>query len=498
MSETLTKYDSEFGPGFQAHIVAVAARSPTFVLRYRNVLAANFLNDPGYADVMSALLNYVDKYASIPTRVTLEDALKQMVGESNLPRAQKTLEQCYKADISDANAVMDRAVEFGKTQAMCLAVLESADLIEKGQHAKVRPLMDKAAQVGEDLMNRGIQYRETMTARLASEDDEEALDTVPTGLYHLDMMLNGGLGRGELGMFIGAPKRGKTTVLVNIAFGALMSSAGYNVVYYTLEINERKIARRIDTRLAGPYGGMRKSDPDKYRAALEDRVAKLIKGNLVVKGYATRSASVSNLRSHLSLLAATGFRPDVVVVDYGDIMKPERRMGEARHEQAGIYEDLRSMAGEFNCAVWTASQANRGSIEKSTPDIDSVAESFEKIAIADAVFGIGQTAKERVDGHLRLVALALRNAEDRTTVMCHMHRPRQTIRTLGLYDADNNRIDNDGEVPPDATAVTGTAEVKALKAKLAQSAAPAKLVVEEPKKFGPRKKTNVPTKEVKV
>lgn len=491
MPDPLTKYDADFSLGFQAHVLAVAARNPTFVLRYRNVLAANYFNDPGQSDVMAALLGHVDEYSCLPTRVTLEHAVKGVAGVSNLSRAEKVINAIYKDDISDADAVIARAVEFGKTQAMCLAVLESADLIEKGQPHKVRAMVDAASLVGEDLLDRGINYRETLIARLESDDVEETLDTIPTGLHHLDMLMNGGLGRGELGMFIGSPKRGKTTVLVNIAFGALMSSAGYKVVYYTLEINERKVARRIDTRLAGPYGGLRKTDPDKYTAVLAQRVEKMVKGNLVIKGYPTRAASVSTLRSHMSLLRAGGFHADVVVVDYGDIMKATRRLGESRHEQAGIYEDLRAFAGEFNCAVWTASQANRGSIEKNTPDIDSVAESFEKIAIADAVFGIGQSAKERLDGHLRLMALACRNVEDRTTVMCHLHRPRQTIRTLGLYDSENNRIDGDEEVPVDATALANAADVKNIKAKLTVALAPPKLTSGK----GPRKKSG-PTKMV--
>jgi replicative DNA helicase len=814
-----TKYDLEFGVPFQLHILAVAARSPAFVLRFRNVLAANYFNDPGHADVMQVLLSYADKYKGVPTRVTFEEALKDALPAASLARATTVLAKMYKEDISDADAVTDRVVEFGKTQALCLAVMESADLIEKQQTKKIRSVMDQASLVGEDLLNAGIDYRKTMDARLLASDDDDARDTVPTGIYHLDMLLNGGLGRGELGMFIGAPKRGKSMVLVNVAFGALVASAGYNVVYYTLEINERKIARRFDTRLAGPHGALRKSDPDKYRAELQSRVKKLVKGNLVIKGYPTRSASVASLRSHLSLLVAGSFRPDCVVegsmvltdkglfpielvpcdsrlwdgeswvshggpickgvrdvisycgitatpdhqvwtaegwrslitcarlglhiaqtgiggrpirlggsyvgggsgsgeqvaqaavcfdamskvpagevgnagepstrsgeglsrlsataavppvalgssggcpaavyeseehgmaklrgaggqvrvsecgrgvlvgagalgglpratvgssgqrqglrarepalvhagaeplpyaeatedgrcssiqigaprgavrgfdvvgaaaqtdvdaeadrqavaewkvgratvwdilnsgpfhrftvqgrlvhncviVDYGDILKAERRMGEHRHEQAGIYEDLRAMAGEYDCAVWTASQANRGSIEKATPDVDSVAESFEKIAIADAVFGIGQTTAERLDGQMRLVALALRNAEDRCSVFCSASRPKQMIRSIGLYDAANNLISGEvdaTEAEAKVAAASGPAktDVAELKKKLtggvaapATKSAPAKLnVPADPKKpgygggGGPRKKDR-PTKAV--
>lgn len=496
MPEMLTKYDAEFGLPFQAHVLAVAARTPSFVMRYRNVLDASYFNDPTHAEVMNVLLHHVDTYRAIPTRVTLEDLLASEVSEKNIEKAKKLVTTIYKSDISDAEAVMDRVVEFGKTQAMCLAVLESASEMEKGRRDKVRGLIDRAALVGEDLLSRGINYRETMVSRLSTDDTVETLDMVTTGLVHLDMLLGGGLGRGELGMFLGSPKRGKSTVLVNVAFGALMSAVGYNVVYYSLEINERRIARRFDSRLAGPHTGLRKSDPEKYQKILAERVEKSVKGQLVIKSYPTRSATPSTLRSHLSLLKATGFTPDVVVVDYADIMRAERRLGETRHEQAGIYEDLRAIAGEYNCAMWTASQANRGSISKSTPDMDSVAESFEKIAICDAVFSIGQTQKERLDNNIRLVAIALRNAEDQVTVLCDINRRKQMIRSVGLYDADNNRIDDEQtEDQQDAAdkvkATEKKSQVKDLKDKLKAEVAPP--VSDGPKK---KRKLNGPTKVV--
>jgi len=64
----------------------------------------------------------------------------------------------------------------------------------------------------------------------------------------------------------------------------------------------------------------------------------------------------------------------VVIVDYGDIMRAERRMGEMRHEQAACFEDLRQLAGEFDVPVWTASQTNRKSLMKTTLNIDDIAE----------------------------------------------------------------------------------------------------------------------------
>jgi replicative DNA helicase len=166
---------------------------------------------------------------------------------------------------------------------------------------------------------------------------------------------------------------------------------------------------------------------------------------LFVKGYQTRKATISMIRSHLSLLASHDFRPDLIIVDYADIVKPERRLGEMRHEQAGIYEDLRTLAGDFDAAVWTGSQAKVGALEKETLTIADFAESFEKAAIVDAAVGFCQTTDERIDQKCRLYMAALRNQEDGSTVECSIFRDRCMITSSALLDAAYTRIDRDGD-----------------------------------------------------
>jgi len=235
-----------------------------------------------------------------------------------------------------------------------------------------------------------------------------------------------------------------TTTLINIAFGALTDVARRNVLHYSLEMDQDKIMRRYDDRLMGSRVKYRKSDPDRYARMVEQRVQKSIRGELFAKNYATRTATVSKLRSHLSMLAARGFHPDLIIVDYADIMQAERRLGEMRHEQAGIYEDLRQLAGEFNCVIWTASQTGRGALEKDIITIDDFAEAFEKAAIVDAAVGFCQTNDERIEGKCRLFGAALRNQEDGRTVECEIRRNECRVRSVALYDVAGEQMVIDG------------------------------------------------------
>ena len=47
-----------------------------------------------------------------------------------------------------------------------------------------------------------------------------------------------------------------------------------------------------------------------------------------------------------------GKLPDMILVDYADILKPIGNFTERRHQLGNIYEDLRGMAGEFDVPIW--------------------------------------------------------------------------------------------------------------------------------------------------
>jgi hypothetical protein len=435
----------DFGEAFQRHSLAVLARIPGGVVRYRTALDHTFYGSETLRTIAEALFAHVDANQRLPQQPTLVEEVKEQVSDDSFQRVSKVLDRLYREDISDAQAVLRKLIEFGKQQALVNATLKAADKLDRGDR-DLRPLFDEAALVGEDLIDIGVDYKAEAEARKAWYRDPslQDADLIRTGIPHLDAMLDGGIARGEMGVFLAPPKRGKTTTLINVGFGALSAVHRYNVAHYSLEMDQEKVSRRYDDRLMGDRVLWRKSDPERYANALDTRLRRAVRGGLFVKSYPTRTATVSKIRSHLSLLSARNFHPDLILVDYADIMKPERRLGEMRHEQAGIYEDLRQLAGEFNAALWTGSQASRGALEKDIITIDDFAEAFEKAAIVDAAVAFCQTNDERIERKCRLFGAALRNQEDGRTVECEIRRDQCRLRSLALYDVSGTRMVVDG------------------------------------------------------
>lgn len=463
---TVGTYDEEFGTAFQNHILAVLARTPTAIGRYRSALDYKYFVSDTARMVAAALIAHYDEHQRLPTQSLLIEEVKERNDADKAKKADRFIRKLYKDDVSDSEAVLKKAVDFGKQQAMVNAVIESADAIKTGKRHLVMPKIHEAQLVGEDLLDRGIHYNDP-SQRPGWYRANRQIDTIPTGIVHLDYALAGGLGRGELGVVLAPPKRGKSTTLINIGFGALTSTLlaeGYNVAHYSLEMRDNKIAMRYDDRLAGKAVKIKKSDPEKYQTTLDDRARKFVRGQLFIKSYPTRTATPSKIRSHLSMLAAQDIHIDVIIVDYADIMKAERRLGDMRHEQAGIYEDLRTIAGEHDAAVWTASQASKSALEKEVIDMGDFAESFEKAAVMDVGVAFSQTEDEKIDGECRLYLMGLRDAEDNRTVKCKVRRDRCLLKSFRLVDAQGTPVttphDDEDDIDTPSKATTTADKVK--------------------------------------
>ena len=114
----------------------------------------------------------------------------------------------------------------------------------------------------------------------------------------------------------------------------------------------------------------------------------------MIKYWPTKAASVQTLSSHLKQLELQEIKPDIVLVDYADILMGFGK--EKRFVLESIYEDLRALAGESNLPIWTASQANRSSLEEEVIDATKVSEAYSKIMIADFVISMSRKVEDKV------------------------------------------------------------------------------------------------------
>jgi len=205
---------------------------------------------------------------------------------------------------------------------------------------------------------------------------------------------------------LGGTNSGKSIVLPHCGKRAIIE--GRKVVHYTLELDEQDIAERYDA----SFTGVNVRELKNSYTTVENRMGKYAhkyEDSLFIKYFPTGQATINTLRAHVNSLKNSGFHPDLIIVDYGDLLKPLTNYSDEYSDLGVIFKDLRGLAGEFNCPLWTASQVNRAGMDQETVDMTSVADSFKKMMIADIVIGMSATRDEAKNNVMRLFGAKNRN-----------------------------------------------------------------------------------------
>ena len=137
-----------------------------------------------------------------------------------------------------------------------------------------------------------------------------------------------------------------------------------------------------------------------------------VQGSLVIKEYPTKTASTNTIRTHLEKLKKRNQKIDMIIVDYADLLRCTKNFREKRDELGSIYEELRGIAQENKCPLWTASQTNRTGLNAEVITMESISEAFNKCFVADFICSISRTIKDKNANTARLYIAKNRNGPD--------------------------------------------------------------------------------------
>lgn len=226
--------------------------------------------------------------------------------------------------------------------------MQSIELLKSSSFEEIRLLIDAAIKLGSN-PDVGYSYEEQFEKRY------ELLSRlgVATDWEVINRFTRGGLSSGELGVVIAPTGAGKSMALV--AIGAAALKQGKTVIHYSLELDDKTIGLRYDSCITG----IPLDDLFSKKDIVLEKLLATIPGKLIIKEYPTKSATTTTIRNHLDKIRQRGTEIGLIIVDYGDLLRPTSTRKEKREELETIYEDLRGIAKECKCPVWTASQTNR-------------------------------------------------------------------------------------------------------------------------------------------
>ena len=381
MSDTFNTY----GYSFQIKLLASLFKNKTFLQQISDILDANYFESDANKWIAETVIEYFEEYKSSPTLEVMKVRVDSVDNDVLKTGIVDTLKEIMKnLEAEDMDFVQDETIKFCKNQKLKSAIMESVNLLQQGNYDGIKNKIDEAMKAGAD-RDLGHEYMSMIEDRFS----ETTRKTVPTGWDVIDDLMDGGLGPGELGVFVAPAGIGKSWALVNAAANAV--KAGKTVIQYTLELSGAYVGLRFDS----VFTGIAAQNLKYYQDNIKEKIAE-IDGDLVIKYYPTKTATVNTLKAHVDRCTMMGKKPDLIIVDYADLLRGAGK--EIRLELGNIYEDLRGLAGEYEVPVWTASQANRSALEDDVIGAEKIAESYSKIMTADFVLSLSRKIEDKIAG----------------------------------------------------------------------------------------------------
>tara|TARA_R110000824_G_scaffold32397_1_gene104637 strand:- start:1095 stop:2474 length:1380 start_codon:yes stop_codon:yes gene_type:complete len=412
---------SKYGKSFQEKLCMVILDDRAFADQIEEVLDVNFLELNYLKLFLNKVFNYRKKYEVHPSRDIMKTILRSELDDENELTAKQTREFYVRSqitDLTDVAYIKDTSLDFCKKQNLKSAMVKSIGLLQNSSFDEISQVINESLKLG---MNNdaGYDYKKDFEERFKPR----FRNPMTTGWDLIDNVCKGGLGQKELGVVIAPTGAGKSMALVHLGTHALRE--GKTVVHYTLELQDMVVASRYDSCLTKiPLQNLGDFKEQIYEEVQD------IEGRLIVKEYPTKTASTQTIRNHLEKLRMRSVEIDMIIVDYGDLLRPVRYLKEKRNELESIYEELRGIAAEYEAPVWTASQTNRSGLNAEVITMESISEAFNKCFIADFIFTISRTIEDKNTNGGRMFVAKNRNGPDGLVFPLFMDTSNVCIKVL--------------------------------------------------------------------
>ena len=405
---------SEYGWGFQVKVVAAMFTDRMFLQQIADIIQADYFESEANTWIMEIILEHFREYKTPPTKDVLKVKVTDIDNDVLKTAVLEQLKEVFRyMESDDLTFVKDEILRFCKNQEIKRAIMDSVSLLKMGNYDEIKTKIDGAMKAGADT-DIGLEYKNDVAVRY----QEAARDTMTTGWDVIDDLMDGGLAPGELGVVMAPAGIGKSWLLINIGANAMKS--GKNVIHYTLELNENYVGQRYDSVVTGINAQNLKN----YQEDIQDKMDQ-IQGDLVIKYYPTKSVGVMGIKAHIEKTIMLGNKPDLVIVDYADLLKVNQKDKHEALEE--LYEDLRGMAGEYGVPVWTATQANRSALEEDVIEADKIASSYGKVMVSDFLMSLSRKVEDKMSGTGRGHVIKNRFGPDGITLPCKMKHKQRTI-----------------------------------------------------------------------
>ena len=402
-----TETFSKFGKTFQEKLVKTILFDRNFANQMEEVMDSSYL-ELKYLQVFVDLMFQHKKDYPHPTYEAMVSVVRTQTEDYSTSIVKQVIDFLARVKSNsigddDQEYIKEKSLDFCKKQKLKEAILKSVGLLQNQSFEQIQKVINDAMNLGAD-NNHGHDYHKDVLDRF----ELKMRNPVSTAWDEIDNITKGGLGKRELGVVVAPTGAGKSMALAHL--GAMAVIKGKTVVHYTLELADTVVGQRYDSCITG----IRLQDLMSMKESILG-VIEHIPGQLIIKEYPTKSATTRTITTHLEKLRQKGIEPDMIIVDYADLLKPSPtgfKSQELRHSLGNTYEELRGIGQTWDIPVWTASQTNRSGLNAEVITMESISEAFNKCFVADFICSISRTMEDKTENKGRMFVAKNRNGID--------------------------------------------------------------------------------------
>jgi replicative DNA helicase len=384
------------GEDFQYKLAHEFMANHAFFEDLSPIIDQNMFTDPNLKTLVGVMKNYYDVYGNVPDYDVLGIELRDLShSEKETETYLAVLEKVKETNSSGVESTRVKAEKFFRQQNIVKTANEILKIAEKGADDQY----DRCVGLLNEAMAMGVHndFGEGLFDHINETLSDDYRTPIPTGIDKIDEVLEGGLGKGELGVIIGPTSFGKTSLTTAMASHAACSN--FKVLQIVFEDRIKQIQRKHLGRITG-IEARDLSKPENIelvKKTIEQFPDKeKLEKNLRIVKFPSGEKTARQIKRFIQKLINTGFKPDLVIIDYFECLEHEadKSITNEFEKEGKTMRLFEAMAGELDIAIWIPSQGTKDSINLELVTMDKIGGSVKKAQIAHVIMSIARTVDD--------------------------------------------------------------------------------------------------------
>lgn len=384
------------GETFQYRLTHEFMENHTFFEDLSSIIDQNMFTDPNLKTLVGVMKNYYEREGYVPSYDMLEVELRDIShSDKEIETYLAILEKVRNSASDGVERTRELAEKFFKQQNIIRTANEILKIAGNGDTNQYEACVDLL----NDAMTKGTHndFGEGLFDHINETLSDDYRVPIPTGIGKIDEALEGGLGKGELGVIIGPTSFGKTSLTTAMASHAACN--GYKVLQIVFEDRIKQIQRKHLGRITGIEAkDLSKPDViDLVRQTIDAFPQKEeLEKNLRIVKFPSGEKTARQLERFIKKLINSGFKPDLTIIDYFECLEhePDKSSSNEFSQEGKTMRRFEAMAGELDMAIWIPSQGTKDSINLELVTMDKIGGSVKKAQIAHVIMSIARTVDD--------------------------------------------------------------------------------------------------------